>query len=57
MVDFMKKTLSEDEIKMVKYFEVSQFIRMLPFKMKGDRDKMFLFYDLASYLVGDLLKE
>ena len=56
-LDFMKKTLSEDEIKMVKYFEVSQFIRMLPFKMKGDRDKMFLFYGLASYLAGDLLKE
>jgi len=55
--DFMKKNLSENEIKIVKYFEVSQFIRMLPFKLKRDRNKMFTFYGLASYLAGDLLKE
>ena len=36
--------------------EVSQFIRMLPFKMEVD-EKMILFYGLASKLFEDLKNE
>ena len=54
--DFLTENLKPWEIKVVKYFEISQFIRMLPFKLQVSRDKMFLFYSLASYLTNELLE-
>ena len=53
---FMKNNLSDNEIRTVKAFEISQFIRMLPFKIKGDREKAFLFYCLASHLTNEFLE-
>lgn len=53
---FMKNNLSDQEIKIVRSFEISQFIRMLPFKMKVDKEKSFLFYCLASYLTNRFLE-
>ncbi|MGO1119043.1 phosphotransferase [Rhodovibrionaceae bacterium A322] len=38
----------------IRLFEISQFIRMLPFKVKLDPDKALLFYGLASKLLQDL---
>ena len=37
-------------LKMISLFEMSQFLRMMPFKMEIDQDRMILFYALASYL-------
>ena len=53
----INETLSPHEIRIVKFFEISQFIRMLPFKLHVDREKMFLFYAVASCLVSDFLYE
>jgi hypothetical protein len=39
---------------MIRLFEISQFIRMLPFKMLIDKRKMIFFYGLASYLFHTL---
>ena len=41
----------------IRLMEISQFIRMLPFKMEIDEDKMLFFYGLASYLFSELKKE
>lgn len=54
--DFMNSNLSDSEIRTVKVFEISQFIRMLPFKIKGDKEKAFLFYCLASHLTNEYLE-
>jgi len=47
---FLKKRLSPDEIIVTNLYEVSQFTRMLPFKKTIAKDKMILFYALASDL-------
>ncbi len=44
------------DIKIIKILEISQFIRMLPFKAIVDENKMVFFYSLASKLLNDLLK-
>ncbi|MBU3589066.1 phosphotransferase [Polynucleobacter sp. 80A-SIGWE] len=46
---------TKEELRVVRLFEISQYVRMLPFKMEIDEDKMELFYCLASYLFSDLL--
>jgi hypothetical protein len=51
---FIEKTLSSDQIKVVRLLEISQFARMLPFKMEIDEDKMLFFYALGSYLFHEL---
>jgi len=51
---FMKTTLTSDQIKVVRLLEISQFVRMLPFKMEIDEDKMLFFYSLGSYLFDEL---
>jgi hypothetical protein len=51
---FMSKRLTSNEIRIVKLLEVSQFARMLPFKMEIDEDKMLFFYALGSSLFHDL---
>ena len=47
---YMKKILSDDQIKVVRLLEISQFARMLPFQMENDEDKMIFFYALGSHL-------
>ena len=54
---FMGQTLSSDQIKIVRLLEISQYARMLPFKMEIDEDKMLLFYALGSYLFHELKLE
>ena len=49
-IDFLKKELSPEQYLVVRLLQVSQFIRMLPFKMEIDPNKMMFFYGLASYL-------
>jgi hypothetical protein len=51
---FMEITLSSDQIKVVRLLEISQFARMLPFKMEIDEDKMLFFYALGSCLFHEL---
>lgn len=53
---FLNDTLSKDELISVKIFEISQFIRMLPFKAVVDENKMIFFYCLASKLLNDLIE-
>jgi hypothetical protein len=48
-----EKYAPEDMVS-VRALEISQFIRMLPFKMVIDESKMILFYALASKLFFDL---
>jgi hypothetical protein len=48
------KNCSEADMVAVRLLEISQFIRMLPFKMVIDESKMILFYGLASKLFHDL---
>ena len=45
--------LTTEQYISVNLFEVSQFIRMLPFKKEIDKNKMLLFYVLASKLFND----
>ena len=54
---YMDNNFSRKQYFVVKLFEISQFIRMLPFKMKVDESKMIFFYGLASYLFYILKKE
>jgi hypothetical protein len=46
---------TKEEIRVVRLLEISQYVRMLPFKLEIDENKMELFYCLASYLFNDLL--
>lgn len=46
-----------DERRTIRLLEVSQFVRMLPFKMEIDEEKMVFFYGLASYLFQRLRDE
>jgi hypothetical protein len=53
----MRSRLDENEMHVVKLYELSQFTRMLPFKLHVARDKMIFFYALASSLLYDLKAE
>jgi hypothetical protein len=55
--EFLRERLTEAEIRIVKLYEISQFTRMLPFKLRVARDRMVSFYALASYLAHRLLEE
>jgi hypothetical protein len=57
LVNYLKKSFSNDDYMIIRLMEISQFIRMLPFKMEIDEDKMLFFYGLASYLFSELKKE
>ena len=54
---YMRERLSADELAIVRLYEVSQFTRMLPFKMHVAKEKMILFYALASVLFAQLVQE
>ena len=43
-----------NEIMLIRAFEVSQFIRMIPFKIAINEKKAILFYGLACKLIKDL---
>lgn len=43
------------ELRLIRFFEAAQFIRMLPFKMKTSPRKAFFFYGLASKLVFEFI--
>lgn len=55
--DFLKANHTAEDILAIRLFEVSQYARMLPFKMKIDEDKMLFFYGLGSYLFHQLKKD
>lgn len=52
----LETNYNNDDIITVRILEISQFIRMLPFKSVVDEDKMVFFYGLASKLLSDLIK-
>lgn len=56
LLTLLNKKYSTEEITLIKVLEISQFIRMLPFKASIDEDKMLFFYGLASKLLNDLIK-
>jgi hypothetical protein len=49
--DYLEKTLTKSDIKIVKLFEISQFIRMLPFKLNVNKKSMLKFTKVASVLL------
>lgn len=51
---FLRERCSSDDITIIRLLEVSQFARMLPFKMEIDEDKMLFFYTLGSQLLHEL---
>lgn len=55
--DLMNQRLNRDELVVLKIYEVSQFSRMLPFKLQVAKDKMIFFYALASYLAWQVIEE
>ena len=54
LVSYLKSNFSTEDYIMIRLFEISQFIRMLPFKLAVDKTKMIFFYGLASYLYEEL---
>ncbi|MCP3887725.1 MAG: hypothetical protein GY702_02470 [Desulfobulbaceae bacterium] len=56
ILQHIRNTYSQNDYIVVRLLEISQFIRMLPFKMAVDESKMIFFYGLASYLF-ELLRE
>lgn len=47
---FINEVCTQEEQIVIKLLEVSQFMRMLPFKMEINEDKMLFFYTLGSHL-------
>jgi len=50
----IRQKCSDSELIVTRIFEISQFTRMLPFKMAVAPDKLIFFYSLASYLFQEL---
>lgn len=57
LLKYIKERYSIDNYIVIRLLEISQFIRMLPFKMEVDSNKMYFFYGLASILFENLKKE
>ncbi|HLC46018.1 MAG TPA: phosphotransferase [archaeon] len=55
--DFMQKSLSRDELMIVRLYELSNFLRTQPFHMVSQKDKMIYFYCVGCSLFGKLLKD
>ena len=51
---YIKNKFNSDQLMVIRLLEVSQFIRMLPFKMTVDKSKMIFFYGLASFLFDSI---
>ena len=54
LLSHIMKKFNSDQIMVIRLLEVSQFIRMLPFKMSVDKSKMIFFYGLASFLFDNI---
>jgi hypothetical protein len=52
--EYTHNICNDSQFQIIRLLEISQFIRMLPFKMALDPDRMILFYGLASKLLHDL---
>lgn len=52
--EYLKKNFSFNEIMLIRAFEVTQFIRMIPFKLAINKPKALLFYALACKLLDEL---
>lgn len=55
LLSYLYENYTQKDIISIKVLEISQFIRMLPFKSVVDIDKMFFFYGMASKLLYHLL--
>ena len=55
LIKYLRESFHEKDYYMIRLLEISQFIRMLPFKMEVDENKMIFFYGLASSLFHDFL--
>lgn len=53
----LRRRLTPDELVITRLYEVTQFTRMLPFKLHVARDKMIFFYGLASRLLDRMCRE
>jgi hypothetical protein len=53
----LDRRCTPDEVVMVRLYEITQFTRMLPFKLHVARDKMTFFYGLASSLLEGLVRD
>ena len=56
LLKHIKAKYNHDQYMSIRLLEISQFIRMLPFKMSVDNSKMVFFYGLASFLLNNLRK-
>ena len=54
LINYLKQNFSHEDYIIIRLLEVSQFIRMLPFKMEINLNSMYFFYCLASYLYANL---
>lgn len=55
--ELLNARYNRNDLTMIGLLEVSQYARMLPFKMAIDEDKMVFFYGLGSYLFDRLCHE
>ncbi len=53
----LERRCTPSELVMVRLYEITQFTRMLPFKLHVAREKMVFFYGLASALLEDLVRD
>lgn len=56
-LDFLQRRLSSSELRLVNLYEISQFTRMLPFKLQIAPEKLIFYYSLASFLAHQLLED
>jgi hypothetical protein len=54
LLKYIDNKFNKDQVLVIRLLEISQFIRMLPFKMKVDKTKMIFFYGLASFLFNNI---
>ena len=57
LTKFINTNYSKEEVISIKILEISQFIRMIPFKIEKDLNKAIFFYGLASNLLNNLINE
>jgi len=57
LLSYINIQFNRDQVIVIRLLEVSQFIRMLPFKMAVDKRKMLFFYGLASFLFDSIKNE
>ena len=50
LIEWMSKVYSDVELELIRFFEITQFIRMIPFKLAIDPERAKLFYVLACSL-------